>query len=292
MEELIKRELDELFDFKIDKSEHKLDCHKTSLVLSGGGIKGIAILGAVHKLELLGYLRNINTFAGTSIGSFICLLISVGYKAEEIFEICEDIDFSKVIKTHIGTLLMQYGLDDGKKMRTIVEKTLFGKDINKDITFEELYKKTDKTLHVTASCVNDKLAYYFSHKTYPEMKVVDAVMMSMAVPIMFTPGTYDNKTFVDGGCIDNYPVKLFKNNLDKVIGINVYSMRNCIDNINNIEEYISHTIQCIFEGVSLNTVNGYEKCTININLKSISLCDVDLDKKAKMKLFDIGFNSV
>ena len=292
MEQSIREELEELFGTKIKNSTHELNYSKSILVLSGGGIKGIAVLGAVHKLEVMGLIKNITTYAGTSIGSYISLLLSIGYTADEIFEICEELDFSKIIDSNFSNLLTQYGLDDGKKMKLVIEKTISARNINKNITFLELFNKTNKVLYITASCINDKLAYYFSYKTQPDMKVIDAIMMSMAVPIMFSPIMYNNKIFVDGGCIDNYPVKLFENELDNVIGINVYSMRNCADNITNIEEYISHTIQCIFEGISINTIKGYDKCTININLKDISFSDIALDKKKKMQLFDIGFISV
>ena len=69
-----------------------------TLVLSGGGLKGIAILGLLQKLYKTGKLNNFDKFIGTSVGSIISLLLSIGYTPLEIYEMYNKInyDFSSI----------------------------------------------------------------------------------------------------------------------------------------------------------------------------------------------------
>ena len=55
--------------------------------------------------------------------------------------------------------------------------------------------------------------------------------------------TYENKYYLDGACIDNYPINLFKNELDNVIVVYVCDKYKYTNSINNIEEYLIHVIQ-------------------------------------------------
>ena len=56
-----------------------------------------------------------------------------------------------------------------------------------------------------------------NYKTYPELKVISAICMSSSFPLVFTPIFYQDKCFVDGGLINNYPLNncLLDNNCDE-----------------------------------------------------------------------------
>ena len=58
----------------------------TKLVLSGGGPRGLAIIGALHYAHEKNMLNNINEYYGTSIGSVISLLLLIGYTPVEAFQ--------------------------------------------------------------------------------------------------------------------------------------------------------------------------------------------------------------
>ena len=80
-----------------------------------------------------------------------------------------------------------------------------------------IYNKTQKTLIVTAVCINEKQVYYISHENFPNMSVKLALRMSSCIPILFSPVLYNGKYFIDGGCMDNFPIHLFKKRINDVI---------------------------------------------------------------------------
>jgi len=173
-----------------------------------------------------------------------------------------------------------------------LKKLFKAKNINPNITFIQLYEKTKKSLIITASCLNDKRAYYYSHTTSPNMEILIALRMSISIPVYFVPVKYKGKMFVDGGCIDNFPIQLFNNCLDDVISLYLTDVRDHIEDITNIEDLLLHIIQCLFEGVTCNSLKGYDKYVVKISLKNISMVDFRIDQETKQKLFDAGYISV
>jgi predicted acylesterase/phospholipase RssA len=249
----------------LDKSDEKVI---DTLVLSGGSMKGIAQIGALHYMESKGFLTNIKTIAGTSAGSIIAALIAIGYKPIELYHFFTKLDVKKTVTMSPYNFFKKLGLDDGKRVMLVVKKLFNARLINHRITMAQLYAKTDIELIITGSCVNDKKVYYFSHKTDPNMKVFDALRISISIPIVYTPRKYKDKVFVDGGCIDNYPIAIFDDRLDRVIGIHVSEDNDVISQIVSIESYLKNTIRCLQTGASVNAIRGYEDRTINITCKS------------------------
>lgn len=291
-EKLLQNELKDIFNIQVSCGiKFNKNIKKTKLVLSGGGIKGICQLGALYGLEQLDILKNITTYAGSSVGSMIAFFLYIGYDVMELYKVIEMIDFSKIKETVITNLLTHFGMDDGKRIEIVFKKLCLAKQVNPNVTFKDMYIKTQKTLIITATCINDKKAHYFSYETTPNMSILMAVRMSMSIPIYFTPVVYKKNIYVDGACIDGYPMHLFKDNLDDVIGICISNVHDTIDNINNIEDYLYHTVQCLIEGHSNNTIKGYENVSIKIISKDYSSVDFSLDKISKKKLFDIGYNT-
>lgn len=266
----------------LDKS-HIRENHIDTLVLSGGSVKGIAQIGALHYLESKHILKNIKTIAGSSVGAIVGTMITLGFRPIEMYHFFLHVNLGKFTNINAYNFLNKLGLDDGKRFTLIVRKFFKAKKISTNITFSEFYKKNKINLIITGVCVNDKKIYYFSHKTEPDMKVIDALRISMSIPILFTPRKYKNKVFIDGGCIDNYPISLFDHKLDNVIGINVKNRKQVVEKITSIESYLNNTMQCLQEGISFNTNRGYQKQTIFIE------CDSGESKNNVMTMFDQGY---
>jgi len=292
-EKVLKEEIDKLFIPNNDKI-HKINMttKKTKLILSGGGMKGIAHLGAIKALEELEMMKYIDTYCGTSVGAMISALLCVGYTADELFSFISMMDMSKVKCLSFNNLLKLFGLDDGKKMEIVFEKMFKAKGIPANITFKQLFDRTKKILIITVSCLNDKKVYYHSYQTVPDMQVLTAVRMSISIPIYFAPVKYQGKMYVDGGCMDNYPIQLFSDCLDEVVGLCLADIKDNVNDITNIEDLLLHIIQCLFEGVTHYSLKGYEKYSIKISLDKVSVVDFHMDNETKQKLFDIGYKTV
>jgi len=279
---IIDNEINTLLDIKSNKT---ID----TLILSGGSIKGIAQLGALHCLSenKIVDFNKIKHIAGTSAGTMVGLLICIGYKPLEVYRFMKLLNLEKTRKIDMSNLITKFGLDNGKRIMLVLKKLLRSKNYSEDITFKELYNKTFINYIVTGSCINDKQVYYFSHTNYPDMKVLKAIRISMAIPIFFTPVKFENKIFVDGCCLDNYPIQLFDNRLDNVLGLYILDRKKHILDIKCIEDYLSNTINCMLDGMVQKTDGVYKKHTIKIicNIYGDSINDV-------ISLFDTGYNTI
>ena len=79
-----------------------------------------------------------------------------------------------------------------------------------NITFKALREHSGKELYVYASNISTNFGEVYSPEHTPRMRVVDAVRRSMSIPLFFRAVRDDREdVFVDGGVINNYPVKLF-----------------------------------------------------------------------------------
>lgn len=264
---------------------------KTKLVLSGGGIKGIAHIGALQALYDYKCLDNIDTIAGSSIGALIGTLLIIGYTPKDLYDFVMIFDMSKMGSLRTDNFLNKYGLDDGSKILTVIKTMFKNKGYLENITFKELYEQTKKKIIMTTACINDKKAYYYSVDTFPDMNVLKALRMSISIPIYFTPVEHEGHIYIDGGCIDNYPMQLFIKNLDQVIGIYISDVKDYVDKIKNFEDIFIHTVLSLIEGISFNSLKGFEDYSIKINLSQIDLMDLNLNKQKKQEIFNIGYNA-
>ena len=151
--------------------------NKHILVLSGGGVKGISLLGALQVLEDLDLLKYIEIYSGSSIGAVTCALIVIGYTPAELYEFVMLFDVTKMVSIKPSNMLCSFGLDDGSNSIKVLNKMFESKKIDPNITFLELYRKTGKKLIVCTSCVNDKKTHYLSHETYPDLQVILGLRM-------------------------------------------------------------------------------------------------------------------
>lgn len=269
---------------------------KEILVISGGGVKGIAILGAIKRLEELGKLDKINTYAGTSIGAIIGCMISIGYLAAELYNVILEYDLKEIKNIDINNIMGNYCIDNGEKLEFFLKDLLKKKDIDPDITLEQLFAKTKKRIILTTLCINNpKKPIYLWYGNNPKLTLIKALRMTCALVPYYSFIKYEDNIYGDGGYVDNYPMKIFKNKLDKVLGL--YIMEN-IDDLNTNEitttviNYVGRLFECFRYGININCIKGFEKYTIKINLESINIIDYNIDNDKKKVLFEKGYMSI
>jgi len=200
-----------------------------NLVFEGAGVRGIAYCGAIQELESRGLLQNIEKVGGTSAGAMMALTISLGYTGEETAKIIFNTNFKKFndggffFAGGLNRTNKYFGWYRGYRLEKWLEKIIAAKTGDADITFEQLHKNNFKDLYVTGTCINKQQLIIFSHENYPEMKVKDAVRISMSIPFYFEAVFIDEKgkvihhpkqkkeldMLVDGGIIGNFPIRIF-----------------------------------------------------------------------------------
>lgn len=272
--------------------DNKKILDKKILVLSGGGVKGLAHIGALCAYNVKSHnLTNIEIFAGTSVGALIASLLVIGYTPQDLYDFVMAFDLRKFGNIGFKNLLNMYGLDDGTHLIVILQKMFENKGFNKEITFKELFEKTKKQLIINSCCINEKQTYLFSVNNTPEMNVIKALRMSASVPIYYAPVEHNNNLFVDGGCMDNYLIHLFRDRINEVIGIYIHDVPEKINNINNLEDTLMHIYQSMNESICNYAIKDYEKYSVIIKISNISLMELDLNKTKKKELINIGYNA-
>ena len=247
----------------------KKEINKEIIVLSGGGLKGIAQLGALHYLYKKKLLNNINTYSCTSIGAIIGLFMTIGYTPYEMYKFISMLELDKMEDIDPINIFKNYGMDDGNKVRIMLEHIIEAKKMNPNITFKEHYDITGYRLIITGTCINTHEVKYFDYQSCPTMRVIDAVLISIRIPLLFTPMEYDGAYYIDGGIIDNYPIRLFDDCLEKVIGIYVINKNKYEKSINSITEYLGSILNCVFHGLEKISTRWYNDQTIHINCTNL-----------------------
>jgi NTE family protein len=177
---------------------------KVSLVLSGGGARGIAHIGVIEELEKQGY--EIFSVSGTSMGALVGGVYALG-KLEEYKKWLFTLDKMKVFSLVDFTLSSQ-GLIKGDK----VFKKM--KEFISDANIEDL------KIHfvaVATDIINKK------EVVFTQGSIFDAIRASVSIPTVFTPVKTKDGLLVDGGVINNIPVnhaKRIKDDLLVVVNVN------------------------------------------------------------------------
>lgn len=196
------------------------------LVLGPGGAKGFAILGALQVLtQDTNLLTNVRKVIGVSVGALIGFLYTLGVPITSILldaielsmfrSFLEDFTLRKV-RSHGGVVSNKPIRD--LLVRHVEEK--FGRGIQQ-ITFQQLQRQTGKSFVAVSVNVDQYKVEYFSSDTHPDLDVVQAVLMSINIPVFFYKMEFQGCTYVDGALGNPYPVDLFDDGAHLVLGISV-----------------------------------------------------------------------
>lgn len=261
-----------------------------NIVLSSGSVRAISHVGALQKLldEKLIDLSKIECVAGTSAGSLIGLLIVLGFTISEIWNFLLSLDLSSIIDPDFLLFFDKCGFDSGKKIYNLVEQILVRKTNIKCINFKQLYELTNIHFTVVGTCLTTKQAVYYDHINTPDFKVSLAVRISISIPIFFTPVTIKNNKYIDGGLLNNYPIKLFTDKIENTIGILIYD--ECSTTYDNPAEYIASLVKLLMHHHNDETFNSHPENTIVITktAKDANMLSFDIDDNTKKNLYDIG----
>ena len=186
-----------------------------NLVFEGGGVKGIAYVGALAILEEKGILPQITRVGGTSAGAINAVLLGVGYTREEMLEILLDLDFRSFLDDDWGIVrdtarvLREYGWYKGDFFHDWIGSLIEKKVGNAHATFNDIHGR-GREMYFIGTNLSTRFSEVFSFEHTPRMRIADAVRISMSIPLFFSAVTSARgDCYVDGGVLDNYPIKLF-----------------------------------------------------------------------------------
>jgi predicted acylesterase/phospholipase RssA len=253
-----------------------------SLVIGPGSMGFYSMLGILQVLEDKGKLSNIHEISGASAGSMIGLFLSIKnpYKVKDILETSLCIDVPSYVKPNLQTFLNNFGFVPHQPIKELLIELCRGKNP----TFKQLKKK----LIVSACCINTQKTEYFSVDTHPDMYVIDAVCMSISIPVVISPYTYNNKMYIDGGTIEKVPISPFLHkDPSEVMIVYINTVRNYKTEIKGVQDFIMACVDTYVNSMEFPCeFLKYEKYGIDSDVYDLN--NFSLDYEAKMKMFVLG----
>jgi NTE family protein len=187
-----------------------------NLVFEGGGVKGVAYLGALEALDEQGILSQVTRVAGASVGGLNALLLCLGYSTAETRKILWKLDFTNFLDDDWGLVrdtrrfVRRFGWYRGRFFREWVGDLIAAKVGIANASFRDLREHGCKDLSLVVTNLATGFSEVCSLEHTPTMPVMDAMRMTISIPFFFTavPGK-GRDMYVDGGLLRNYPVKIF-----------------------------------------------------------------------------------
>ncbi len=237
---------------------------KVGLVLSGGGVRGLAHVGLLKALDECGI--SVDMISGTSAGALVGALYAAGKDNDTIRNFFKS---TSLFSYHYLTIQKPGLLDTDRYYK--VFRTFFPQD-----TFESLEKK----LYVTTTNLQKGTAEVFSSGP-----LIQALLASAALPPVFSPVQIGEYLYADGGIMNNFPLEPLSS-CDYLIGSNVTKIRE-LD-----KKEISSSLQLANRTTALMiyAINHkkMKRCDLLFEPESLDKIGV-LDRKGLELAFSIGY---
>ncbi len=226
------------------------------LVLSGGGAKGFAHLGVLKAIEEKGLKPDI--IAGVSSGALMGVLYADGKSIDEILRFFE----KSSLFDSLSPVIPKMGFVNPYKFKRQLRSFLTAK------SFEEL----QIPFVVNATNITDGKMTVFRTGN----NLVEAVIGSSSIPILFSPQEIEGKQYVDGGVFCNMPVSTIRDECKYIIGVHV----NPIGEVSRANSILEIAERVLHYAIQSSTINEKKMCDLVIDVNEVRKYRMfDLDKK-------------
>lgn len=278
-----------------------------NLVLAGGGVKGIALVGAITALEEAGY--KVHRVAGTSAGAIVGGLLAVGFSNGELRDIMRELDYTrfgdKSLIARLGppgqvaALIFEKGIYKGDYFCKWYDELLAQKSVH---TFGEVKSDEDYRFAAFAADISrgqlvrfpDDLALF---DIDPDGQLIsEAVRASISVPFYYRPVTLGGNYLVDGGILSNFPMHAFRGSRLPTIGVKLSAQPGAVAQPHRIKGPISYGVAVFNTMLSVQDQAHMEdesvvEQTIFVDTGKILATDFDISRPQQQALFDAGYEA-
>jgi predicted acylesterase/phospholipase RssA len=250
------------------------------LVIAGGGPLGYTFLGALQHLNEEKYwlIENIESIYATSVGSIIGAFMCLKYDWETLIKYMVERPWHDAFKLSGKKIFEAYynkGLFDRTNIDIIFKPLLEAKDLSLSITLKEFYEYSKINLHIFCFEINEFKTVEISHLTHPDLELTQALSMSSALPGIFKPVIIDDKCYVDGGVMCNYPINYCFDKYkikDEILGIKINCKKEnvIINEKSSVFEFIigfaSNAMKYIAKGIDREILANEISCYAESNI--------------------------
>ena len=244
-----------------------------------------SFLGGLCKLQTSGVLDDLEEISGSSAGCLAAVMFGASRTdLTRMMEYAFDIDVQSCTRLSVIHLFKKYGLIKLDTFRSMVSKMFVEFFGVPDVTFKEYHKHTDIKLHIPAFSIHKRMTQYFSFYSSPEFSVIDAMCMSISIPILMSP----YKGYLDGSITEDIPYIPF---IDKPTeNVAVIRTREVIQTeYKNLTSYIFWVVG-LFLVIRAKCPIMYK--TYFVNTGSVDLFNFKLSHFEKMQLYASGHLSL
>ena len=241
--------------------------YKLGIAFGGGGARGYYHAGALKRLLELGYAPDM--VSGTSVGSVVAAMYAAGLTVDQMLEAFRELNLKDFLEPRIPK---EY-LVDSKPVRKILEEVLHAK------TFEEL----NIPLKVVATCLETAKEVVFDSGP-----LIDAILASCSIPVVFPPVKINGKHYVDGGVIRNVPVLPIRDDCKKVFALNLFPEPERDTDYSGSMKYIAE--RCVTMLFNANASYDMDLADLVIEDEEMAVYNA-YDLKHKEEMFDLGYNA-
>jgi NTE family protein len=285
-----------------------------NLAFKGGGVKGIAYVGALKALENANVISQITGFAGTSAGAITASLAACRISSDALNTFLGTTNYNDFkdkggVFNFLNDLTNHFGIYEGDYFLNDWYKTfLTQQGIDPEITFAGVSAKFGTTLKVFSTDLNTQSIQEFSTKQTPDAQIAMAVRASMSIPMFFRAWQFpdsmpNDHIFVDGGVMYNYPIDAFdaeETSANQTLGLFLTNLTGTPTPPNDLAFGVTHLeiyIKSLFESLMgsqdlMVKESGFEEeRTIPINDLGISATDFSISQAQAQQLYNSGLSA-
>ena len=236
------------------------------IALSGGGARGLAHIGVIAALEEHGIIPSI--VAGSSMGAVVGALYAAGKTPAEMLDIAKN---RKLYSLFDWPLPKRGGMLTLKALRDVLEQNLP----------EDSFKSLKKELFISVSNITEGIPEIISKGS-----LVQAVVASSSIPIVFEPQVINGNTYIDGGFFNDLPADPLVGRCRKIIAshVNYNGPDSELTSMRSIAERIYRL--AIYQHVRKN----FDQCDYIIDPPELRQHGI-FDFKHIDRLYEIGYSA-
>lgn len=188
------------------------------LVFGGGATAGFAMYGSFKYLcnKNIINIQNIRDIYATSVGTMLAVAISLNHSYDILDDYLIKRPWEKITKiTHEKFLNIgnEKGLFGDELIEEIIGPLITSAGLDLSITLLEFYNYNKICIHFFTIDINNipSTTSDINYKNHPDIPLITAIRMSSAIPMIFKPVCIENKCYIDGGLILNFPLDVCLN---------------------------------------------------------------------------------
>jgi NTE family protein len=186
----------------------------TGIVIAGGGTNVFNLVGGIkYCLENnIINLNDIDTFIGTSAGSFVCTMLALNFNIEDVIDVYVN-DISKKLNFNFKNIyiierIKEKSIYSNKVLIESYEQIFIKHNDGQIPTLLDIKNKYGKNIiYIVFNLTKNKLEY-INYENSPDLLVTHACAMSSCIPFVFNPIEYNKCFYIDGGIKSNYSIEV------------------------------------------------------------------------------------